>query len=56
MALWQELIEKWEKENRVDIDNDPFNPDDEPFDDEEDDDPFDPTGEDPIDLYGPWWE
>ena len=22
----------------------------------EEDDPFDPSGEDPVDLYGPWWE
>ena len=19
-------------------------------------DPFDPSGEDPVDLFGPWWE
>ncbi len=24
--------------------------------DEGEDDPFDPSGEDPVDLYGPWWE
>ena len=30
MALWQELMAKWEKEELVDVDNDPFNPDDEP--------------------------
>lgn len=23
---------------------------------EEEDDPFDPSGEDPVDLFGPWWE
>lgn len=23
---------------------------------EEEEDPFDPSGEDPMDLYGPWWE
>ncbi len=23
---------------------------------EEEEDPFDPSGEDPVDLYGPWWE
>lgn len=23
---------------------------------EEEEDPFDPSGEDPADLYGPWWE
>ena len=23
---------------------------------DEEDDPFDPSGEDPVDLYGPWWE
>lgn len=54
MALWQELIAKWEKEELIDVDSDPFNPDDEPEWDEED--PFDPSGEDPTDLYGPWWE
>lgn len=31
---------KWEKEELIDTDNNPFNPDD----------------EDPVDLYGPWWE
>ena len=55
MALWQELITKWEREELVDTDNNPLNPDDEPDWDEEDD-PFDPSGEDPVDLYGPWWE
>ena len=55
MAKWQELIAKWEKEDLVDTDDDPFNPDDEP-DWGEEDDPFDPSGEDPVDLYGPWWE
>lgn len=23
---------------------------------EEEKDPFDPSGEDPVDLFGPWWE
>ena len=23
---------------------------------EEEEDPFDPTGEDPVDLFGVWWE
>lgn len=55
MALWQELMAKWEKEELVDVDNDPFNPDDEPW-DELEEDIFDPIGEDPIDLFGPWWE
>lgn len=56
MVLWQELIAKWEKEELMDIDNDPFNPDDEPDWNEEEEDLFDPTDEDPMDLYGPWWE
>lgn len=56
MVLWQELIAKWEKEKLMDIDNDPFNPDDEPDWNEEEEDPFDPTDEDPMDVYGPWWE
>ena len=56
MALWQELMAKWEKEELVDVDNDPFNPDDEPEWDESESDPFDPTDEDPVDLFGPWWE
>lgn len=56
MALWQELIEKWEKEDLPDVDNDPFNPDDEPDWDEEEEDPFDPSDEDPVDLFGVWWE
>lgn len=56
MALWQELITKWEQEELADVDNNPFNPDDEPDWDEEESDPFDPSEESPIDLYGPWWE
>ena len=24
--------------------------------DEGEEDPFDPADEDPVDLYGPWWE
>ena len=56
MALWQELIAKWEKEELPDVDNDPFNPDDEPDWGELEEDPFDPSGEDPVDLFGPWWE
>lgn len=60
MALWQELIEKWEKEEIIDVDNNPLNPDDEPWYDTMPDigeeDPFDPSGEDPVDLFGPWWE
>ena len=24
--------------------------------DEEEEDPFSPDGEDPVDLFGPWWE
>lgn len=23
---------------------------------DEEEDPFDPFGEDPVDLFGPWWE
>ena len=57
MARWQELMAKWEKEELVDVDDNPFNPDDEPdWEDELEADPFDPTGEDPVDLYGTWWE
>ncbi len=56
MALWQELLAKWEKEELPDVDNNPFNPDDEPDWDDEEKDPFDPSGEDPVDLFGVWWE
>ena len=62
MALWQELMAKWEKEEMIDVDNNPLNPDDEPWYgtdsdiDIEEEDPFDPSGEDPVDLFGPWWE
>ena len=58
MALWQKLMAKWEQEELPDVDNNPFNSDDEPdwTIPEEDTDPFDPTGEDPVDLFGPWWE
>lgn len=55
MALWQELIEKWELEELADIDDDPFNPDGDPW-DELEEDIFDPSGEDPVDLFGPQWE
>lgn len=56
MALWQDLIKKWEKEELPDVDNDPFNPDDEPDWNEEKEDPFDPSNEDLVDLFGVWWE
>lgn len=54
MLRWQELIEKWKKEDLLDVDDDPFNPDDKPDWDEED--PFDPYNEEPIDLFGVQWE
>lgn len=59
MALWQELIAKWEQEETVCIDDDPFNPDDDPEwynDDQLEDDPFDPAGEELVDLFGIQWE
>lgn len=54
MLRWQELIEKWKKEDLLDVDDDPFNPDDEP--DWNEEDPFDPYDEEPIDLFDVQWE
>jgi hypothetical protein len=58
MELLKVMVERWAQEKDTsDVDNNPFNPDDDPWYDEDDEkDPFDPTGESPVDLYGPWWE
>ncbi len=58
VELWKVMMERWAQEKDIpDVDSDPFNPDDNPWCDEENTrDPFDPTGEDPVDLYGPWWK